>query len=154
MQTEVLIPVSWRSRPRSFVALMSLYESNFIRLRALCGDPSALQGEYRSQVAGDCELVLTITEQTPYTTALTLTYLLPTAGDVTGDAAQRFPDVSIRVYDDARLAEARQWAQAPAHPALRALRRGAERELDQRWAMNMMLNKWLEYCVERGHRFT
>ena len=154
MQTEVLIPVSWRSRPRSFVALMSLYESNFIRLRALCGDPSALQGEYRSQVAGDCELVLTITEQTPYTTALTLTYLLPIAGDVTGDAAQRFPDVSIRVYDDARLAEARQWAQAPAHPALRALRRGAERELDQRWAMNMMLNKWLEYCVERGHRFT
>jgi len=154
MQTEVLIPVSWRSRPRSFVALMSLYESNFIRLRALCGDPSALQGEYRSQVAGDCELVLTITEQTPYTTALTLTYLLPTAGDVTGDAAQRFPDVSIRVYDDARLAEARQWAQAPVHPALRALRRGAERELDQRWAMNMMLNKWLEYCVERGHRFT
>jgi uncharacterized protein YqiB (DUF1249 family) len=154
MQTEVLIPVSWRSRPRSFVALMSLYESNFIRLRALCGDPSTLQGEYRSQVAGDCELVLTITEQTPYTTALTLTYLLPQAGVATGDAAQRYPDVCIRVYDDARLVEARQWARAPAHPALRALRRGAERELDQRWAMNMMLNKWLEYCVERGHRFT
>ena len=29
-----------------------------------------------------------------------------------------------------------------------------ERELDQRWARNMMLNKWLEYCVERGHRFS
>src|SRR5690606_33119920 len=27
-------------------------------------------------------------------------------------------------------------------------------ELDQRWARNMMLNKWLEYCLERGHRFT
>ena len=32
--------------------------------------------------------------------------------------------------------------------------RRAERELDQRWARNMMLNKWLEYCVERGHRFS
>jgi uncharacterized protein len=154
MQSEVLIPVSWRSRPRSFVALMSLYESNFIRLRALCGDPARLQGEYFSRVAGDCELVLTITEQTPYTTALTLTYLLTAADGAGGDEPQRYPDVCVRVYDDARLAEARQWAQAPLHPALRALRRRAERELDQRWAMNMMLNKWLEYCVERGHRFT
>jgi uncharacterized protein YqiB (DUF1249 family) len=24
--------------------------------------------------------------------------------------------------------------------------------LDQRWARNVMLNKWLEYCLERGHR--
>jgi uncharacterized protein YqiB (DUF1249 family) len=153
MQTEALIPVSWRSRPRSFVALMSLYESNFIRLRELCGDPAALRGEHRSRVAGDCELVLTIAEQTPYTTALTLTYLLAPEAGAAGCAPQRYPDVCVRVYADARLAEARQWAQAPAHPALRALRRGAERELDQRWAMNMMLNKWLEYCVDRGYRF-
>ena len=25
--------------------------------------------------------------------------------------------------------------------------------LAARWARNVMLNKWLEYCVERGHRF-
>ena len=25
--------------------------------------------------------------------------------------------------------------------------------LDARWARNVMLNKWLEYCVDRGHRF-
>ena len=36
---------------------------------------------------------------------------------------------------------------------LRQLRGKVERELDQRWARNTMLNKWLEYCVERGHRF-
>ena len=29
----------------------------------------------------------------------------------------------------------------------------AERELDQRWARNTMLNKWLEYCIDRGHGF-
>jgi uncharacterized protein YqiB (DUF1249 family) len=153
MQSEALLPVSWRARPRSFVALMSLYESNFIRLRQLCGDSAALRGELRSQVAGDCDLVLSVVEQTPYTTAMTLTYLLAAEGAAPGGAPQRYPDVCLRVYADARLAEARQWAQAPAHPALRALRRGVERELDQRWAMNMMLNKWLEYCVERGHRF-
>jgi uncharacterized protein len=25
--------------------------------------------------------------------------------------------------------------------------------LAARWARNMLLNKWLEYCVDRGHRF-
>jgi hypothetical protein len=37
---------------------------------------------------------------------------------------------------------------------LKTLRTLVERELDQRWARNMMLNKWLEYCAERGHRFS
>lgn len=155
MHSETLLPVSWRAKPRSFVALMSLYESNYIRLQRLCGEPASLLGEHCSSVPGDCDLLLTIAEQTPYTTALELTYLLRGAADE-GAAAlpERFPDVRIRVYADARLAEARQWGPRPGHPVLRAMRRSAERELDQRWALNMMLNKWLEYCLERGHRFT
>ena len=155
MHSETLIPVSWRARPRSFVALMSLYESNYIRLQALCGPPSALAGELLSRVPGDCDLLLNVVEQTPYTTSLSLTYLLAGQALLGGSAGalQRFPDVRIRVYADARLAEAQHWAPRPGHPALRALRRGAERELDQRWGLNMMLNKWLEYCLERGHRF-
>lgn len=154
MQDEALLPVSWRARPRSFVALMSLYESNYIRLRALCGDPARLQGEYRSVSPGDCDLVLSVVEQAPYTSTLNLTYLLPAPGAVGEEPTlERFPDVRIRTYADAHLAEAQSWASNPAHPALRALRRGAERELDQRWALNMMLNKWLDYCMERGHRF-
>jgi uncharacterized protein YqiB (DUF1249 family) len=151
MQDEALLPVSWRARPRSFVALMSLYESNYIRLHSLCGDLAQLQGSYRSIVSGDCDLILEVTERAPYTTTLSLTYLLP-RDDASG-TLERFPDVRIRIYADARLAEAQQWASHPGHPALRALRRDAERELDQRWALNMMLNKWLDYCMERGHRF-
>jgi uncharacterized protein YqiB (DUF1249 family) len=153
MQDEALLPVSWRSRPRSFVALMSLYESNYIRLRALCGDLAALSGSYRSIVSGDCDLVLEVSERAPYTTTLSLTYLLPRDGAPPEEAPERFPDVRVRVYADARLVEAQQWASHQTHPALKALRRDADRELDQRWALNMMLNKWLDYCMERGHRF-
>lgn len=151
MLTDALIPVSWRSRPRSFVALMSLYESSFLRLRALCGDPARLAGEQVSRVAGDCDLSLTVIEQTPYTTALNLSYLLPDAAVEGGRI--RFPDLEIRVYSDASLAEARRCAAAHRHPVLRDLRQSLDRELDRRWAMNVMLNKWLEYCLERGHRF-
>jgi uncharacterized protein YqiB (DUF1249 family) len=152
MLNDVLVPVSWRAKPRSFVALMSLYESNYIRLRALAGDPVALRGSRRSLVAGDCELVLDVCETARYTTTLQLTYLLPPAPLA---ARERYPDLRVRVYSDARLAEA-QAVESPVaagHPVPGALRRSAERELDQRWALNMMLNKWLEYCLERGHRF-
>jgi uncharacterized protein YqiB (DUF1249 family) len=159
MLNDVLVPVSWRARPRSFVALMTLYESNYIRLRSLTGEPAALRGSKHSLVADDCELVLDVTEQARYTTTLQLTYLL--ALDPAGKAHERYPDLRVRVYSDAHLAEAQMVApwhgHDPAgatHPVLAVLRRNAERELDQRWALNMMLNKWLEYCVERGHRFS
>jgi uncharacterized protein len=148
--------VSWRARPRSFVALMGLYESNFIRLGWLAGSLKALCGRYTSRVRGDCDLVLTVMERSPYTSTLNLTYLIPAS-----EGPRPYPDLRVRIYHDAHLVEAQQWnsghscaAAAQAHPLLRALRSHAERELDQRWARNMMLNKWLEYCVERGHRFS
>jgi len=109
----------------------------------------ALQGAHRSVVAGDCDLLLTLTDRSPYTTTVNLTYLLPGAQGET-----QFPDMRVRVYHDAHLAEAQEWAGTHAQPVLKALRTHAERELDQRWARNVMLNKWLEYCVERGHRFS
>jgi uncharacterized protein YqiB (DUF1249 family) len=149
MLNDTLTPVTWRARPRSFVALMSLYESNYIRFGWLAGDLVTLDGRHRSVVEHDCDLLLTMTERSPYTSTVNLTYLLPDA-----DGETQFPDLRVRVYHDAHLAEAQEWAGTHTQPVLKALRTHAERELDQRWARNVMLNKWLEYCVERGHRFS
>ncbi len=145
---DTLTRVSWRTRPRTFVALMGLYESNYIRLGWLANALQSLSGRHRSVVAGDCDLLLTLTERSPYTSTVNLTYVLAEAG-----GESRSPDMRVRVYHDAHLAEAQEWAASHPTPVLKALRTHAERELDQRWARNVMLNKWLEYCVERGHRF-
>ncbi len=136
---------------------MSLYESNYLRLLRLAGEPARLRGTRVSRVSGDCELQLSVIEHMRYTSTLALTYLLPQAE---ASAAQRLPDLKLRVYHDARLLEVE--ALQPQHN-LRTLEAGAapfrarparERELHQRWTRNMMLNKWLEYCADRGHRFT
>ena len=101
-----------------------------------------------SRVAEDCDLRLSVSERSPYTTSFDLTYLFEAPEGVT-----TYPDMRVRIYHDARLVEAQEWATQHEHDALRRLRGAAERELDQRWARNTMLNKWLEYCIDRGHGF-
>lgn len=152
VRNEPLLPASWRARPRGFAALMSLYESNYLRLVRLTGDPARLRGERTSHVAGGCDLRLTVLEQCPYTTTLGLTHLFHDAAAVGPGLATflTYPDVRIRVYTDARMAQAQHWpADQPEPCSGNPLQ--AERELEQRWLHNNMLNKWLEYCLELGH---
>lgn len=144
MVSDDLCTVSWRARPRSFVSLMTLYESNFIRLGWLVPDLKRLRGSVTSRVRGEPALELSVIEQSRYTTTLGMTYLLDD---------ERLPELVIRVYHDARLAEACRTAADPAHPRLQRLAADVAREHGRRWSCNMLLNKWLEYCAGNGHRF-
>jgi uncharacterized protein len=139
---------TWRAQPGSFVSLMTLYESNFVRLGWLVSDLRAVTARRVSHVAKDCDLYLIPQELSRYTSVFRLTY------EFDFDATPvRDPDLEVCVYHDARLAEVRSFRGFQRHPQLSKLQSRLKRELDQRWTRNMMLNKWLEYCAERGHRF-
>jgi uncharacterized protein len=127
---------------------MTLYESNFVRLGWLVPDLRAITASTVSKVESDCDLHLTPIELSRYTSVFRLTYEFGGA-----PAAIRDPDLLVCVYHDARLAEVRSFRGFQRHPQLSKLQSRLKRELDQRWARNMMLNKWLEYCAERGHHF-
>jgi uncharacterized protein YqiB (DUF1249 family) len=148
-ETDTNCAVSWRSKPGSFVSLMSLYESNYIRLGWLIPNLAGIDRASVSHVDDDCPLHLHIDERGPYTTTLTLTYIFEDAD--AGRVAD--PDLQIRVYHDARLAEVQACARWHRHSILESIRSDLARALGDRWLRNVMLNKWLEYCVERGHRF-
>jgi uncharacterized protein len=148
MVSDDLCTISWRARPRSFVGLMTLYESNFIRLGWLVPELRRMRGSLTSEVAGEPSLELSVVEQCRYTTAFQLSYLFAEGG-----AMSREPGLEVRVYHDARLAEACGAGAAPAHPRLRSLAATVPASRGERWSSNMLLNKWLEYCVECGHRF-
>jgi uncharacterized protein YqiB (DUF1249 family) len=113
----------------------------------LAGDLRRLSGVGYSHVAGDCVLKLSVLERGPYTHVFTLTYVF--GSDPARYALAEAPNLAIRVYHDARVADAHAFAESAART------RGGEEALglEARWSRNMMLNKWLEYCVERGHRF-
>jgi len=147
MSVDSLCVTSWRARPVSFVSLMTLYESNYIRLRGLAGDVRGLAGRAVSSVPGDLDLHVEALEHSPYTSILRLTYFF---ADVEATVAE--PDLEVRVYHDARLAEASRCSSRVRHPGLAGLQDRLPAALGERWRRNMLLNKWLDYCAERGHR--
>jgi len=148
MIVDSLCVTSWRARPVSFVSLMTLYESNYIRLSALLGDVRRLRGALVSRSPDDLDLHAELIEHSPYTTRLRLTYFFDDPEGLVAD-----PDLELRIYHDARLAEASRCARRVRHPGLATLRTSLPATLGERWMRNMLLNKWLDYCAERGHRF-
>lgn len=165
MHTDSLIVPQTLVRARSFSGLMSLYESNYIRLRQLVPGLERVAGAHCSSCDDDLPLHLEVLERTRYTATLQLTYLFArdaSAGDTVssaaGDAADTArwladPDLRLRVYFDGRLAEAMSLTSRHRHVILRRIAACHREELDSRWRHNMMLNKWLEYCLDAGHRF-
>lgn len=134
-------------RPGTFGGLISLYEANFIRLSALVGDPAREPQELISRSFRDCDLHVRIEPGSRYTRLYHLTYFF----DAPESPPIAAPDLTVRVYLDARVAEVADWAASHRHPHLNSLRRRYLHELDRRWASNMFLSKWLEFLVDMGH---
>jgi uncharacterized protein YqiB (DUF1249 family) len=133
-------------KPKSFVGLMAMYESNYLRLLHLIPDLEQLDGCFRSRVAGDCELHVDILERCRYTVTLSLTYYFEGEQGRIAD-----PDLTVRAYLDGQLAEAMSLTGNHRHAALRRLAKEHRAELDARWKRNVVLNKWLEYLTDQGH---
>ena len=133
-------------RPNSFVGLMSLYESNFLRLRQLIPELKRLDGCFRSRVAGNCDLHLEILERSRYTVTLSLSYWFYEGGERIAD-----PDMTVRVYLDGQMAESMAFCGEQRGSELGRLARLHRAELDARWHRNIILNKWLEYLMDQGH---
>lgn len=133
-------------KPKSFVGLMSMYESNYLRLLRLIPELDRLDGCYRSRVAGDCDLCVEIIERCRYTVTLSLTYFFEHENGRIAD-----PDVTVRAYLDGQLAESMNLSGEHRHTELRRLAREHRLELNERWQRNVLLNKWLEYLTDQGH---
>ena len=137
-------------RPGSFTGLMTMYESNFIKLeRLMRGVCSAQKTLWTSVDTEDCDLYLRFSRLEPYTTTLKLTYWFEDGPD---DPVAD-PDLTLRMYHDARLVEAVGGSSVHRHHMLRQLATVGSAELDRRWRRNMVLNKWLDYLLDMGHSF-
>jgi uncharacterized protein YqiB (DUF1249 family) len=126
---------------------MTIYESNYIKLNQLMTSFDWQNDAMHSLSPRDCDLHGRVLRREPYTTTLQLTYWFEEPDGIwVAD-----PDLTLRVYHDARLVEAVASREGLRHHKLRELASDSSAELDRRWRMNMMLNKWLDYLFEVGH---
>lgn len=136
----------------NLVGLMALHEGNYARMCRLVphGHPRAYGGV--SHVAGEPALHLSVLERCRYTTTYHLTYYFGAPGRPV-DLLVPEPDMHIRVYRDARLAEVLHCGGVDRVSMLRGYLPRTGSPTARRWRLNLMLNRWLRYCLDVGHRF-
>lgn len=135
-----------RLLPGRFVQLMDLYEDNYARLDRLFAPANLVPDSYRSSVGDGFDVLLEIIERHAYTTELRLSYDM-----VDPHTGLHTPSAILRIYADARLAEAthclpgRQLIDVLGpFPTVRAMS-------DHRLRMNRFLSRWLDYLRDHGH---
>ncbi len=112
--------------------LMGIYETNYQRLLGLLGDPAQWPSQRRLRLGRRPALHVEVRARARYTTDFVMSYRF---------GRERLPDLSVRLYRDARLAEAMPLAGKT--DASRPFSR-----LPARWQANLLLYKWLEYCLD------
>ena len=73
MSDSLLIPQTI-VKPRTFVGLMTLYESNYIRLLRIIPDIHSMDGCFKSRSADNSELSVEILETSKHTITLSITF--------------------------------------------------------------------------------
>ncbi len=129
-----------------FARLMDLYEQNYILMRRLAPELPAPKVGAISQVPGALDLHLRALERFRYTSECQLTYQF-----LREHGLLLQPDLRIRIYHDARLAEVLSWT--PRHTSPFQLLEEDQSQLKMKWKANRFLYKWLHYCLGQGHQF-
>jgi uncharacterized protein YqiB (DUF1249 family) len=117
---------------------MRTYEASYRRLRMLAPSLDASEQTAVAPAQGLPPLYLTVLDRFPYTTVLRLTHFFDD-----GHTIASLPDVYVRMYHDARLAEAASLREGPAPSPPYS-----------KWERNRFLERWLGYCLRQGYRFS
>lgn len=135
------------SKPVSFGALMSLYESNYVRLLELFDLPRS-KVNMNSQLWGNNEyrIKVTVEEVTKYTALICIDEDYLTAHEPV-----RMNHFRVRLYYDAQVATVQSSLHASDQYSESALPIDKTR-ITELWQQNMFFNKWLEFCSVRGLR--
>lgn len=166
----------WLTQPKPG-RLQELQTEIYRQLQLLIPDQVAHYDSFRSQIHGSPLLRMDILERHPYTHFVRLTYQF-----CKSDLLEIAPDAHIRVYNDARLAEATSFdhvqgfnrqahgpGQAPEKSPLSpgGLSNSSRNRLltpsswvqplqvlQRSWRQNQALDKWLSYLLHQGHSLT
>jgi len=135
-------------KPNSFIGLMTLYESNFLRLLDLIPHIKDLEGTYIANATGENDILFAINEKTKYTISFSMSYIFE------GNLGIEFePNLEVIVYLDGKLAQVTSLNEGQKITILSKITHSHNTIINLLWRKNMIFNKWLEHISDKGYCF-
>ena len=170
MQLEATQRQHSSSQQLYFSRLMELHEVNYIRLRCLMPDIDALGSYAVSTVPAGLDMHYRLLEKCKYTLTFSLSYIfaepiseLHHELHENQAGVYRAPDLQIRLYQDAQLAEVisgvlhkHYLPQITLNEIAISTDALVKPQMDgiyARWRLNRFLFRWLGFCLKQGHQF-
>jgi uncharacterized protein YqiB (DUF1249 family) len=138
-----------KAQPRRLAQLLDLYDRNYRLMERLVPELDIPFEQAVSRSQSDFPLHLSVVERDRYTVSFKLSYEFTDA-----EGIRRQPDLWIRVYRDAHVAEALKCSHRPPWDAEEGGDPKAGAFLLAQWRRNLMLSKWLDYLLDHGHGFS
>ena len=131
------------AEPNSFVGLMTLYESNYIKLNHLF--PKIRQYDTDKSIKSPFgnDIHLGISKKTKYTMIISMTYSFEER-----EIIEYEPNLTIKIYFDSCLAEVIGIGKLSKKSKLRDITYQNKKIINQLWRRNIILNKWLDYIID------
>ena len=131
------------AEPNSFVGLMTLYESNYIKLNHLF--PKIRQYDTDKSIKSPFgnDIHLGISKKTKYTMIISMTYSFEESEIIDYE-----PNLIIKVYFDSRSAEVISIGKLSKKSKLRDITYQNKNIINELWRRNIILNKWLDYIID------
>ena len=131
------------AEPGSFVGLMTLYESNYIKLNYLFPKIRQYKTDKSIKSLFGNDIHLGINKKTKYTMIISMTYSFQEI-----DIIEYEPNLTIKIYFDSRSAEVIGVGKLNKKSRLRDITYQNKNIINQLWRRNIILNKWLDYIID------
>ena len=131
------------AEPGSFVGLMTLYESNYIKLNYLFPKIRQYNTDKSIKSLFGNDIHLGINKKTKYTMIISMTYSFEEI-----DIIEYEPNLTIKIYFDSRSAEVIGVGKLNKKSRLGDITYQNKNIINQLWRRNIILNKWLDYIID------
>ena len=131
------------AEPNSFVGLMTLYESNYVKLNHLFPNIKQYDDDRSIKSPFGNDIQLGVNKKTKYTMIISMTYSFEES-----EIIEYEPNLTIKIYFDSRSAEVIGVGKLSKKNKLRDITYQNKDIINQLWRRNIILNKWLDYIID------
>ena len=131
------------AEPNSFVGLMTLYESNYVKLNHLFPNIKQYDDDRSIKSPFGNDIQLGVNKKTKYTMIISMTYSFEES-----EIIEYEPNLTIKIYFDSRSAEVIGIGKLSKKSKLRDITYQNKNIINQLWRRNIILNKWLDYIID------